>query len=1150
MTRSKVGSHILGGLFLTLVLPAFIWAQTGTATLSGTVADPSGAIVPGVQIVVTNVATGVSKNAVTTTAGLYVIPNLIPGTYNLTASAKGFERRTITGVTLEVDQAARIDVDLKVGEITQSVDVTGENAALLQTESSSVGAVISSQQVVDLPLNGRYFTQLMVLSPGTIPATTNPLFSGTNPVTSGDQRNGVPAFNVAGQSGGFTEFRIDGSENVEPMFGGANIPISIDAIQEFKIQTSNFSAEYGRSPVQVDVVTKSGTNQFHGGLYEFLRNDMFDAPQWSFVGLKNKNLLKRNQFGGDIGGPIKKNKLFFFFSYEGNREIFSAPQTTTVPSLDMRNGIFPSGVRIFDPSNNGAPFPNNTISPSNFNPITLKVLNMVLPAPNLPGIQLVNSAGFALEPTQNYFFNPQRRITMNQYNARGDYTISEKDSVSVRYTNSSLHRVGEGPLATGFGGLVGTENANLGGTNLSSSWYRRVSASIVNQFTFAFDTDPQNTASGTVGSVTDWASVLGVKQFLPSNAFLGLPEFDTPGFTLSSGGSRPLQVSEDNYQFVDNVSIARGKHFSQFGTDIRRTHLNTFNSNNSKGVFGFNGAQTRDRAFPSTPTTYCPGGTSPTACTAGDGFADFLLGDLSSFQDASPIPPLDKYFSNWAFYFNDAWHVARKLTLNLGLRYEYQTRFHADPATFAMPYVVNGQFTGIIGLAQNRDGSLGTSRFQPQANTITPGAFVGCTHLGLPRSCLVSYKGAFQPRVGFAWQLDNKTVFRGAGGIFYGAYQGDLDTEDGEQYPMVISTLTPTFNSPPATGAAPLNINNPLALSSNPTPLVWSTAPRRKLPSTYEWNLAVQRQLSSNTTATVAYVASMNRHLDLDSELGFNHFHLNLPGPVGVVLAPGQKQVRPYPEFSDVLYDESVGTSEYESLQTLLERRFMNGLQFTATYTYSTNVGINPWLSDPMNYAVDRGPLNNDVTHNFLVSPIWNLPFGSGRRWANVRGPVNQIIGGWRLSGIAAWRSGFPFTPLLPNSVKLLGYSAGVRQNRPDRVCSGKISNPSAANWFDKNCFTMPVEPTTPGAALVPGNSGSNILRGPGQFSFDTGISKTFPMPERMGLDFRAEVFNVLNHPTLGLPNATIQPGNNIPAQITTPTSLPRIVQFALKLNF
>ena len=815
----------------------------------------------------------------------------------------------------------------------------------------------------------------------------------------------------------------------------------------------------------------------------------------------------------------------------------------------MRNGIFPSGVRIFDPSNDGTPFASNTIPAAAINPITQKVLNMVLPAPNLPGIQVFNSAGFALDPTQNYFFNPQRRTSLNQYNGRVDYTISEKDSVSVRYTDSPLHIIAQGPLASGFGGLVSAEDDNLGGQNLSSSWYHRVNPNIVNQFTFAFDSDPQAYTSESNGQ-TDWASALGVKQFLPANAFVGLPAFNA-GFTLSSGGSRPLTVSEKNYQFVDNISIARGNHFWQFGADIRRTHLNTLNANNSKGVFSFNGAQTRDRAFPTTTTTYCPGGTVATACTAGDPFADFLLGDLSSFQYGSPIQPLDKYFSNWAFYFNDVWHVARKLTLNLGLRYEYQTRFHADPVTFAVPQIVNNQFTGIIGLAQNSNGSLGTERFQPQANMLTPGAFVGCTTLGLPKNCLVSDKGAIQPRVGFAWQLDNKTVLRGAGGIFYGAYEGDLDTEDGEQYPMNISTLTPTFTSPPATGPAPLSISNPLGLTSNPTPLVWSTAPRRKLPATYEWNLAVQRELASNTTLTVAYVASLSRHLDLDSLLGFNHFHFNLPGPVGVVLAPGQKQVRPFPQFSDVLYDESVGTSQYESLQASLERRYKNSLQFTVNYTYSRNEGINPWLSDPMDYSVDRGPLNDDLTHNFLVSSIWNLPFGSGHRWANVRGPVNQIVGGWRLSGISAWRSGFPFTPLLPNSVNLLGYGGGVRQNRPDRICSGKISNPTAANWFNKSCFVMPVEPTTPGAALVPGDSGSNILRGPGQFTFDAGISKTFPLREHLALDFRTDIFNILNHPTLGLPDATIQPGgNNIPAQITTPTSLPRIIQFALKLNF
>ena len=348
----------LRGLFFALVISTCAFGQSGNATLNGTITDISGAVIPKALVTATNVATGVGKTAEVTTSGLYVLTPLIPGIYNIEVKAAGFKNELVKDVHLEIDQEARIDLQLQVGTANQEVTVSGE-AAVLQADEASVGFVVQSRQVTDLPLNGRYFTQLLELSPGAN-------FTGF-------QRNQMPFFNVNGQDGNMIFFRLDGIENNEREFGGANIPVSVDAIQEVKVQTANFSAEYGRSPIQVDVAVKSGTNQIHGSLFEFIRNDDLDASVWSFTGPHTKNLLKRNQFGGAAGGPIKKDKLFYFGSYDGTRERFTQPQTLTVPSAPERQGIFPGGTIIFDPLSQ-SPFANNTIPQSRWNGIDQKVL--------------------------------------------------------------------------------------------------------------------------------------------------------------------------------------------------------------------------------------------------------------------------------------------------------------------------------------------------------------------------------------------------------------------------------------------------------------------------------------------------------------------------------------------------------------------------------------------------------------------------------------------------------------------------------------------------------------------------------------------------------------------------------------------------------
>ncbi len=1139
-------------LLLTAALFASsLFGQSGNATLTGTVADASSAVIAGAQVVATNNQTGVAKTTKTTASGLYVIPELTPGRYTVEIEAVGFETRRYADVALDVAQQARIDASMQVGSEKQVVSVTSDVAAL-QTVEASVGTVVNSQSVVSLPLNGRYFTQLLQLSPGTVPAIRD-IPSGNN-FRNGVQRNGMPAFGVNGQSGAYTNFRLDGIENTEREFGGANIAVSVDAIAEFKLQTANFSAEYGRSPAQVDVVSKGGTNEMHGSLFEFLRNDKFDASQWSFAGPHTPPLLKRNQFGGAIGGPIRKDKLFYFFNYDGTREVFSLPQTTSVIPGAQRNGVFPAGNPIFDPFS-GLQFPGNAIPSSRLDPIAAKVLKLV-PTPNITGNTDINRAGQPIGESNNFLFVPRHTTQIDQFNVRGDYAYSAKDTFSARYTFSTNHQVGDGPLATNIqGSLVGADVADIGGQNLSGTWYHNFGPATINEVRAGFLLNPQNYAKS---DNTDYAAQFGLSSALASNAYKGLPHFNIGAIVLSSGDARPLISGDTNREIVDNLTLIRGGHNLRMGASIRLTTLTTTNSNFSTGTFSFNGVQTRDRRTVSingtntnlgaTGTSNCPGGSDPTACPAGSAYADFLLGYLSSFSTNTLVPLTTKFTYAWAGYIQDSWRVNRQLTLTLGLRYDFYRRPVSDPHSYAQPEIQNGQFTGRLGVAED-NGNL-SSRALPQALALTPGAFVGCSKLGLPAdNCLRSEKNDFQPRVGFTWQTDENTVIRGAIGTFVGRWGGNQETEVGtNNYPATLPVATPTYTAAPAGSAPPpLLLSNPTAALAAAAPNLSGHDPDRRLPQTYQWNLTIERLLPGSVTTSLGYVSVLGRHI---ADGGVCCVYNSLD-PTGVVLAPGQTQKRVDPRFSQVTVTRSENTSAYQSLQAQAAKRFSNGFTFTGAYTWSKNTGVTVGLSDPRFPAIDRGPLQTDLRHNTVLSSVWVLPFGRGQRFLNVKGFVNQVVGGWQLNQITSFRSGFPFTPTLAGTDLLNARGVGKGADRPDSICNGKLNNPTVFNWFDKSCFRLPVESTVPGALLRQGNSGSNILYGPGGFNLDLGVAKQISLSERKALDFRAEAFNVLNHPTFNLPDSNISPsGANTPARITSTVSSPRTLQLALKLRF
>ena len=618
-------------------------------------------------------------------------------------------------------------------------------------------------------------------------------------------------------------------------------------------------------------------------------------PSGYLVETNAKNNLKRNQFGGVFGGPIKRDKLFFFVSSDETRQVYVDPFLETVPTTQMRQGIFPAGEIIFNPATQ-QPFQNNTIASTSWNSISNAILPY-MPMPNRDGNANASQAGLPLPPTNNYLYLPSRTQDVNQFNGRVDFTQSEKNNYFVRYTYNYNHLIGDGPLATNLNGsIIGSEIADLGGTNLTGGWTHIFSSNKINQVYGGMSTDPQNYAKG---DNTDYATKFGLNGELFPNAFPGFPHIGIGSTVLGSGDNRPLQAQETAFEGADYLTIIKGSHSLRVGGDFRRVLLLTSNNQDSTGVFTFNGVQTRDRKFPTTGTTFCPGNASSTSCQAGDAWADFLLGDVDGDTRGTPIEPIHKYYSNYAVFINDTWRALPKLTFELGLRYEYETRNHASPPFDSQPIIANGQpfaagtgpgFTGMIAVANESNGDP-SPLIISGATALIPGAVETCRQAGLPDNCAISQKNGWQPRVGFDWQVRSSTVLRGGFGTYFGSFFGDSDLETNESFPIVLTESVATFTAPPSgTAPPPINFSNAFggATLAKPT-YTQSSLPLRQLPQTYEWNLTVQQAFGNNIALSVGYVGNVSRHLD-QSVVGTQTAY-NIPVPWVLFLPPGRRRL-------------------------------------------------------------------------------------------------------------------------------------------------------------------------------------------------------------------------------------------------------------------
>ncbi len=1069
-------------LFLALTAP--VWAQS-TATIVGRVTDSSGAILSGAKVTVQNQSTNLERSTLSSESGDFEIPFLpVSGSYTLTTAKEGFQTQELTGIVLQVDQRARFDVAMKVGNVSEKI-VVSDSAPVVNTESGSIGQVISNKKIVDLPLNGRNFVQLTALLPNAIVGTSGTV-GGTVVAVSGGRQSK-------------TEFLLDGISINEQLFDGVVMRPSVDAILEFKVQANSFSAEYGRGNAIVNATIKSGNNDLHGTLFEFLRNDKLDARNFF---LAKKASYRQNQFGFAVGGPVVlpkfngRNKSFFFLNYEGTRIRQGRSSNVLVPSDAFRKGDFssllPSTV-IKDPLT-GVPFPGNIIPQNRINPATA-YFQQFMPAQNTA----TGTFSYAA-PFQN---------DQNQGNARYDHIFSTSDSMFVRYSINHLEAFNPGSYPVN-GGTTQRQRVQ----NLVASETHIFSPAIVNELRLGYTRMHNANLNQGLGTNYTGQSGIGGFEFTSLN-FPGFPNLSITGFQGIAGNSfQPLVNPTHSYEIVDNVSVIRGAHTLKFGADLRNYRLTSTNSANSRGAFSFNGTYT------------------------GNGYADFLTGYPTSGSRSFPRNLFGLYETRYHFYVQDDWKVARNLTLNIGLRYELNLQ---PTAMFGQSARFNFQtqkwevstYNGQINTVSQQVAQFAYPRFADQ--------IVKATDVGLPNKLLYNDYKNFAPRLGLAWRPfgDNKTVVRAGAGIFYLMTSGNNSVSAPIiNVPFIVdeskqqTTVSGFPTIPVQSFFAPFSANANFA-----TPLTFGFNPHQKTPEMYQWNFAIQRELARDMSLEVAYVGNKGTHLE-------QVIPQNLPRISSTDLRTFQLR-RPNPLLGTGSYYDNSNNSNYNALEVKLEQRFSHGVNFLLGYSWSKAIdeGSNDQggdaINNPFNLASMRGRSNFDVGQRLVLSGGWELPFGKGRTYlSSTPRPLDAIIGGWQLGGIFTVQGGFPFTPSMSSDPANVGFAYA---RRPDVVGTGRVDSCTAQRCFNIADFRVP-------APFTIGNAGRNILRGPRFTNLDFSLFKNFNFTERIYLQFRAEAFNALNHTQFNNPNTNIE----LPASGGHIFSArdARIGQFGLKLYF
>lgn len=1133
-------------LLLTLTAAPCL-AQQVTATLFGTVTDPSGAVIPDATVIALNPANGRSVTKTTQSDGGYVIPYLEPADYTITVQKNGFNKFEQAGVTLVVNQKSRLDIQLTVGTLSTTIEAQG-TAPMVETGTASVGMTVDSRQVTELPLNTRRFGSLPLLMAGTVPDrggfSSNIFGSPFSEVT----------YASNGLRGSGNNVLIDGIDSKNMFTGGFSIQPSPDSVQEFKVQTQSFSAEFGKNGGStINLTTKQGTNQFHGSAFEFLRNDNLDARNFFSA---TRPSYQRNQFGGYVGGPIRKNKTFFFGGYESLRERKGLTYSGQVPTPAMLNGDFSALLSQPDPNTGKAPyliidplscnnppfgatcqaFPGNIIPANRISSVS-KLIIPYFPQPDIPGATDVG--------TNNYVTNPKRSRNDNQYSARIDHSFNEKDNLYIRYMLAqSITYTPE----QAYSKLPGFDDRiRFRGQNVALSWAHIIKPTMLNEVRIGFS---RNMDIGTCTSCPRepgfMASfgVQGLKALSPEDEGFPAFQFGQGYFTIGDSNYRPVESNDMVEKYEDTLTITKGKHTIAVGADIQPYQ------------------SLRDQA-PFSPHGQFSFGNNYSNFT----MSDFLLGYPSSAgrSIAKAVNYHDGMFIN--FFVQDDYRVSQKLTLNLGLRYERHnlpTDRRDVGATLAQlpgaPLFTPGNAVLVMAGYDQAEKYCNLPQYIVNAGTPNQYHLVACPDemkkLGFTgraaRSLWFGDNFNWAPRFGFAYRPLNsdRLVVRGGYGLFFELAEFN-EFHYGFNNPVQAPDQFSTFEA----SSPPTPLQSAFVGGSSP-PLSQAFVsinvdPNLRQPYIHEWSFSIESQLTSSIALETRYVGT--------SAIELGHFHFF--GNQAIAGAGDIQSRRLYPDFGFTAQMSSGANANYNGLQVQLTKRMSNGLQLLAGYTWSKNISNNegeeggyadggaPLGQNDNDPSQERGLTVNDVRHRFTVSGLYELPFGTGKRWlSHPNAVVNGILGGWELTALASFQTGFPITPQS-------GYDSanvGTGNWRPDRLCNGNLPSDqrTIARWFDTSCFTnqLLIADNNNGIFRF-GDSGRSVLTGPGIQNFDFAMLKDFHITESMKLQFRAEAFNALNHANFGA-DGVITSVNDPRFGRVTSASEPRDVQFALKFLF
>jgi hypothetical protein len=1091
-------------LLITLLASASLLAQT-SAEITGRITDGSKAAVPGATVTAKNIDRQTERTTTSNEQGYFILTSIDKGNYEVTVQASGFKLVTQTGLKLDVDQSLRLDFALEIGAVAERIQVTA-GVPLLEVNTAELGTVVTEEKISELPLNARNFTQLLTLTPGAAPISVAQNAGGgqTTP------RIGVLVFPaINGQSNRSNSFTLDGVYNNGHFTGTYSIAPNIDALSQFKVQSHSDQAEFGGvTGGTINIATKSGTNEFHGSAYEFLRNDALDARGFFTAG---KPALRQNQFGAAVGGPVFRNKTFFHVSYEGYRQRNASAALALVPTPAELAGDFATTTRpLFDPYSTRAdpananrllrnPFPNNRIPAARLSPSILAFAAAIIPQP-------INT-GFLNSNARN---DDPQTFPSDSAGVRVDHYISARDSAWFRYNwseqNTSSALALQGTAITG----------NIPAKNLGAGYTHTFGPATVLSGLFGF----------TSTSFFD-VPILTKKNLIAEGFFKGFPDdpraptpgVSVPGFFALSQRNRQLGPQR-GWQGRADLAHNVGRHSLKFGGEFVRQPWT--NIQLTEGLT-FNTRQTADLN---------------SLGNTGSALASFVMGLMELSELSQADFTLESQIGN--LYVQDSWKVTDKLTVNLGLRWDL---FRAPDFSrgFASTWDFNtGQFLVGINKPPGCTASQGPPCL-PEPNSDFVNRYLVFTGSSKLRPDELRLPG---PRFGMAYRANSRTVVRGSYGIFYDLMAGvNQQAQNGNinnaNWPGFIGlTRVSNTNFVDATADAPFGTTSVSRPTPTPSGRAFYYDPRFRNPYSQQWNLEIQRELAANLGLSIAYV-------------GAHSLRLAVAGDYNTALTPGPGPVAPrqlFPHAPVTNYDRSIGQSSYHALQVKLERRLAQGLSFLTAYTWSKAIDTassgqfteSLSLQNPYDPNSSRSVSGFDIPQLFSTALVYQLPFGPGKPWLS-SGFASRVFGNWQVNGITTLRSGQVYTPQMNLDIANIGAVNNQNRARPNLVGDWRVANPRPEAWFNKAAFAAP-------PAFTYGTAGRNILRSDALQNFDLSLFREDKITERMKLQFRVESFNLANHPTFGVPGSAVP--TPLFGQVTSTASTARQVQLGLKLLF